>query len=178
MTDTLSARYDSRTITLHWVTVVLVVALWGSAQVIDWFPKGAPRINAQGVHMLLGVILAVVLAWRLSWRLLGGTHLAPIGHPALAFAATWVHRLLYALLVAEVLLGFTNAWVRGSSIFNLFSIPSFAPGDRALVRQVNGYHEIVANTILVVAGLHALAGIAHHVLLKDDTLRRMLRRRA
>ena len=37
--------------------------------------------------------------------------------------------------------------------------------------------ELVANTILVVAGVHALAGLAHHYLWKDDTLRRMAWRR-
>jgi len=37
--------------------------------------------------------------------------------------------------------------------------------------------ELVANTILVVAGVHALAGLAHHYLWKDDTLWRMAWRR-
>ena len=177
MTDTLAARYDPRTVRLHWITAVLVVLLWGSAQIIDWFPKGAPRINAQGVHMTLGVTLAIVLAMRITWRLTQGTRLPQVGSPAMAMAATFAHRLLYVLLVVEILLGLTNAWVRGQSVFNLFAIPAFSPGDRALVKQVNGYHDWVANTILVVAGLHALAGLAHHYWMKDDVLRRMAWRR-
>ena len=41
-------RYDSRTITLHWLTAVLVVGLWTLGETIDFFPKGAPRIAAHG----------------------------------------------------------------------------------------------------------------------------------
>jgi cytochrome b561 len=89
-----------------------------------------------------------------------------------------VHRLPYVLLVIEVLLGVTNAWARGVSRFIVLTIPSFAPGDRALVRRINGVHELVANTILVVAGLHALAALVHHYVWKDDVLRRMLPPRA
>ena len=176
---TLSAQavqteYDKRTIFLHWATAVLVVVLWLTAQVIDWFPEGAPRVNARSFHITLGAILAIVLTYRIVWRRLAGAHLAAIGNPLLARLAEVIHVALYVLLVAEVLLGITNVWVRGDSIWNLFTIPSFAPGDRALRRQINGYHELVANTILVIAGLHALAALVHHYLWKDEVLRRML----
>ena len=62
-------RYDRRTIILHWTTAVLVVALWGSAQVIDWFPRGWPRVDARSVHITMGVTLVAVLIWRVAHRL-------------------------------------------------------------------------------------------------------------
>ncbi|HZQ61451.1 MAG TPA: cytochrome b/b6 domain-containing protein [Casimicrobiaceae bacterium] len=170
-------RYDTRTIILHWITAILVVVLWSSAQVIDWFPQGPARTNMRSVHVALGVLLAIVLVQRIAWRQLAGAQLPAIGHPTLARVAGVVHGVLYLLLVGEVLLGFTNVWVRGDSIFNLFTIPSFAPGDRALRRQINGYHEFVANTILVIVAVHAAAALAHHYLWKDQVLRRMWPRR-
>jgi cytochrome b561 len=172
-----AARYDRTTIVLHWVTAVLVVVLWLSAQVIDVFPRGAPRNNMRSVHMLLGVTLGAVLVWRVGWRLLAGARLPAVGHPLLARVASATHIVLYALLVAEVVFGLCNAWVRGDSVFNLFSIPSFAPGDRALAKQINGVHDWVANTILIVAALHAVGGLVHHYVWKDEVLRRMLPRR-
>lgn len=64
---------------------------------------------------------------------------------------------------------------QGDSIFNnLFGIASFAPRDRALRRQINGYHAFVANTIPVLACMRVLAAPAHHYLWKDEVLRRML----
>jgi cytochrome b561 len=166
-------RYDRRTIVLHWSTAVLVVVLWLSAQVIDLFPQGPARINMRSVHISLGVLLAGVLVYRIAWRRLAGARLPRVTCPALARFATPIHLLLYALLLIEVTLGCVNVWVRGESIYNLFSIPSFAPGDRALRRQINGYHEFVANTILIVAGLHAIAALAHHYLWRDGVLQRM-----
>ncbi|HTQ01657.1 MAG TPA: cytochrome b/b6 domain-containing protein [Casimicrobiaceae bacterium] len=166
-------RYDTRTIVLHWTTALLVVVLWLSAQVIDWFPQGAPRTDMRSVHIALGVVLVVVLVYRIAWRRLMGARLPRLGHPHLARAAAIVHVALYVLLAIEIALGVTNEWVRGDSIFNLFTIPSFAPGDRALRRRINGYHELVANTILVVAGLHAAAGLVHHYVWNDGVLRRM-----
>jgi len=35
-------------------------------------------------------------------------------------------------------------------------------------------HEVLANALVILAGLHALAALAHHWLLKDRTLLRML----
>src|SRR5581483_8767930 len=103
-------RYDTRTIILHWITAILVVVLWSSAQVIDWFPQGPARTNMRSVHVALGVLLAIVLVQRIAWRQLAGAQLPAIGHPTLARVAGVVHGVLYLLLVGEVLLGFTNVW--------------------------------------------------------------------
>ena len=64
--------------------------------------------------------------------------------------------------------------MRGDSIFGLFSVPSIAPGDRALRRLVGGWHETAANLVLILAGLHAAAALFHHWALRDGVLRRML----
>jgi len=69
--------YDRRTIRLHWATAVLVTALWGIAQIIDLFPKGAPKISARSVHIIIGVLLGVVLVIRIVWRSRSGHRLPP-----------------------------------------------------------------------------------------------------
>lgn len=167
-------RYDRTTVILHWATAILVALLWLSAQVIDAFPRGPARVNMRSVHMTMGVLLACVVACRVSWRSLSGARLPPAGSPTQVFLSRGVHLTLYALLIAGVLLGFANAWVRGESWFNLFAIPAFDPSNRLLKRQVNGLHDLAANTILIVAGVHAAAALWHHYVWKDGVLRRML----
>ncbi len=175
-TDT-PARYDARTILLHWTTAGLVVALWALGQTIDWFPKGTLRIGARGTHILLGVVLAAVLVARIRWRLSGGARL-PSAEPAwLGRAAKLGHGLLYLLLVAAVLLGVANVWVRGDNIFNLFTVPAFDPGNKALRHQVGDLHEWAANLLGGLALLHAAAALFHHQVLKDGVLLRMRRLR-
>jgi len=169
--------YDRHTIALHWVTAALVVLLWGSAQIIDYFAKGAPRWNILGVHMTLGVILAIVLLRRVFWRLTAGTRLAQADAGWLGRVAVSTHFLLYGLLIAQVLLGLANAWVRGDHVYTWFVIPAFDPADKALRQTVGELHGLVANIILIVAGLHAAAGLFHHYVLRDGVLRRMWLRR-
>jgi cytochrome b561 len=170
--DPVPAHYDRRTIALHWLTAALVVSLWGLGQTIDWFPKGTPRVLARSTHIALGIALALVLVRRIWWRLAGGVHLRRPGNRAVATAAIVTHRILYLLLVGTVALGIANAWIRGDTLF-LWNIPAFDPGNDALRESVENLHSWAANLLAIVAGLHAVAALLHHAVLKDDTLQRM-----
>lgn len=173
--NTALSRYDRRTISLHWLTAFLVVSAWGMAQIIDFFPRGPIRIDARSVHIMLGAALGIVLVFRLAWRIRGGVRLPPSGR--LDAVARLVHWALYALLVAEVCLGIANTWARGDSLFGLVTLPKLASDDPTLSRRINGIHELVANAILITAGLHAAAALIHHYLLRDGVLLRMLPQR-
>lgn len=166
-------RFDSTTIRLHWLTAILVILLWVSAQVIDYFPKGTPRITMRSIHITLGVTLALVVAYRMWWRRRYGRRLPPASSGAQQFLSHTIHTALYTLLLVELALGFSNAWVRGDSIFTLFTIPAFDPGNAALRDLVENLHGLVANIILSVAGLHAAAALAHHFVWRDGVMRRM-----
>jgi cytochrome b561 len=172
-----AARYDRTTVVLHWVTAALIVLLWLSAQVIDWFPRPG-RVYVRSVHMTMGVMLAAVIVYRVTWRSLAGVRFAPGSNARLEAWARAVHLVLYLLVIAEVFLGLANAWVRGENYFNLFTIPAYDPGNKPLQQQVNAVHNLVAYIILTVAGLHAAAALFHHYVLKDHVLRRMLLLRA
>jgi cytochrome b561 len=171
--DPSARRYDGLTMTLHWLTALLVAEQWVGAHLIDDF-SGFGRILARSVHISFGVVLAALLVWRLSWRGSAGRRLPAADHGLLQVAARATHWALYVLVVGTVLLGITNVWVRGDSIFGLFRIPSFAPGDRDLRRAIDGYHALAANAVLVVAGVHAAAALVHQFLWRDGVLMRML----
>jgi cytochrome b561 len=177
-------RYDTFTILLHWTTAVLVVLLWAIASpdipmtagtsLIDFMPKGQPRIVMRSVHITLGVLLIVVLLIRLSWRASSGQGLPPAGQGHWWAAEKLGHYALYVLLAATLLLGLANVWARGDSIFGLFNVPSFDPNDRALRKTVGNLHRWAANALLTVAGAHAAVALFHHYVLRDGVLRRML----
>lgn len=173
----LPPSYDSRTILLHWITAGIVVALWCLGETIDWFPKGNARIAARGTHICLGATLAIVLCVRVWWRIGGGSRLPAVGTGIMRVLSTVMQYALYALMAGTVVLGVTNAWVRGDNLFNLFVIPAFDPGNKPLRAQVGDLHALFANVLIALAGLHAAAGLAHHFIWKDEVLRRMLPRR-
>jgi len=167
------ARYDTPSIVLHWITAALVVALWCLGQTIDWFPKGSARTAARSIHICLGATLALILCYRIWWRIARGRRLPVAGTGTLFRLSRFVHFALYVVLVAAVLFGIGNAWVRGDNLFDLFTIPAFDPANKALRRQVGDLHALFANTLLGLAAFHAAAGLVHHWIRKDGVLRRM-----
>lgn len=168
--------YDRRTIALHWLTAVLVGVLWSIAQIIDFFPKGSPKIAARSVHIVLGMLLGVILLLRIVWRIRSGSRLPPAQSGVMGCLARIVHVLLYVGLVAVVLLGISNAWARGDSIFGLFRIPTLYASVPQLKPTIEYLHADFANVLATLAVLHSLVALVHQFILRDGVLRRMLPR--
>ncbi len=85
-----------------------------------------------------------------------------------------MHIALYFCMLATVTLGVANAWVRGDNLFYLYKIPAFDGNNKVLQATVEDYHAYAANLLLILAGLHAAAGLVHQYILKVDVLGRML----
>jgi len=172
-----TTRYDRRTISLHWVTAILLLFLWGGAHMIDSFPKGPLRVDARSIHIVTGIGVLVLTMYRLLWRLTGSTQFNDDANMA-TLAAKALHYALYAILIATLALGIFNAWVRGDDLFGFGHIPQFGSYEKAqrheLANSVVGWHRLGANLILVLAAGHALVAIGHFVVLKDKILQRML----
>jgi cytochrome b561 len=166
--------YDSRSVALHWITAFLVLAQWLGAHTIDWFPRGPLRVDARSTHILIGVVLLVIIVFRIVWRLTHAQRPAPVGPKAIRTVAPAVHWALYGVVIAVLAAGVVNVLVRGDSIFGLFKVPAFHPGDKVLRDQVGSIHEVLANILLVVAGLHAVSALIHSWVSRDAVLMRMI----
>lgn len=169
-------RYDHATLFFHWLTAALVIALFASAQVWGFLAKGTPlRHNLQALHISMGILLAVAIVGRLLWRLTQGRRLEAL--PGMAgLAAKAGHILLYALLLAQIVLGFMFRWAQGEAFdfFGLFSVPALMAPNPEWRHTLGGLHENVAWALIILSGLHAVVALAHHWWLKDGVLLRML----
>ena len=170
-------RYDAVTITFHWLTAALVLTLFGTAMAWTYLPRDLGLRWLESVHVSLGIGLAAVLIGRLVWRPTAGRKLAePPGNRAVVLASKLVHFALYGLLIAQVALGFGIEWAggQGLSFFGLFTLPSPFTGDRALAHQFEEIHGVVAWSLIVLAGGHAMAALWHHYGARDGVPRRMI----
>jgi cytochrome b561 len=177
LNDLNTARYDARTVKLHWWVAVTILFMWGGAHAIDWFPKGPLRVDARSVHIVVGGLLLVAIIYRIFWRVTGGVHIKDAVNIQ-TIAAKTLHYALYLAIITTLALGIFNTWVRGDDLFGLGHIPQFGAYDKVarheFANQIVGWHRLGANLILVLAGLHALAAIGHFLVLKDKVLQRML----
>jgi cytochrome b561 len=110
---------------------------------------------------------------RLWWRRNGGVQLPTITTAAMGLAAKIGHQALYTLIAAMVLSGIALVWIRGDNLFNLFVVPAFDPGNKALRHDAKELHGLIANTLLILGGLHGGLAIWHQLVWKDGLLRRM-----
>ncbi len=171
------AGYDRITILLHWLTAVLVVALFALAESWDFLRHGSPlRKELHSIHISLGIVLALVMTVRLGWRATRGRRLPPASAGLMAFAGKAVHHALYLLLAAQIVLGFLWRWAQAEAFmfFGLFPVQFATVKDRALSHTLGDLHDIAAWSIIVLAGLHAVAALMHHYILGDGVLKRML----
>lgn len=174
-------RYGAVLLTIHWLTVVLIVVAWLLGQIKDATPQDWHR-PVQQLHNSAGLIVLLLLAIRLAWRLadpapaLAPSRLGPLAR----WGAHLAHGVLYLLMLAVPVTGIVLVFAGGRAlnIFGLFEIASPWVRDREFAHSVHEVHEWVANGLLILAFLHAVAALVHHWVLRDQTLRRMLPRRA
>ncbi|OLL28409.1 cytochrome B [Burkholderia sp. SRS-W-2-2016] len=168
-------RYTKPAIFFHWLIFLLVALAYLAIEIRG--PRGSDsRAFWTGIHFWAGTLVLGLSILRVLWRLWAGAPQEVENNRLLAFLARGAHLVLYIFIIVQPLLGIlmVNAGGRPVSLawsdisFTLIGADSIA---RPLLKDA---HELLGNVFYWVIGLHALAAIGHHVVLKDRTLRRMI----
>lgn len=89
-----------------------------------------------------------------------------------------MHWALYLFMIAMPILGWLTTSAKGHQVmFYGFDLPLLVQEDKALAKQFQGWHELLGSIGYWLIGLHALAGLYHHYVMRDNTLQRMWRQR-
>jgi cytochrome b561 len=168
-------RYDTTSITLHWLTAALVLAQFALAELWGYAARPTRHLMITA-HMSFGIVLATVLLGRIIWRLTPGHRVRPATTGWAERAAKLVQFLLYMLLVAQVALGFLLRWSGGEAMgfFGLEIPPPFASFSKPVHHLIGEAHNWVGWAIIILAAGHAAAALIHRYVLHDDVLSRML----
>jgi cytochrome b561 len=172
-------RYTGVARLLHWLTVLAVLAI---AAVGLWMTFAEPaeeafKLRLYNIHESLGITLLLVTLLRLFWRWRHPPPPLPADLPVpMRLAAHATHLALYALLLAMPVVGLmaTNAWGFPLTAFGILPIPSPIGPDEALAPRLSWLHAMLALALGGVAAMHIGAALFHHVIRRDDILRRML----
>ena len=168
-------RYDDLAIWLHWLTALLVVALFILSEFWGVVPHPTKTLMV-ATHMSLGILLALVLVVRIVWRLTPGHRVKDANIGLLELASKTVHNGLYVLLAAQMVLGFLTRWTdnKALSFFGLLIPSPIGTFSKAAGDFVDTIHNVNAWIIMVLAAGHVLAALMHHFVLRDDVLLRIL----
>jgi cytochrome b561 len=171
-------RYGWLSIALHWLVLLLLVAVYATIELRGQFPKGSDAREAMKAwHFMLGLSVFVVVWLRLGIQATAGP--VPPVRPEpprwQALAAKLMHVALYAFMIAMPLLGWLllSAEAKPIPFFGLY-LPALTGENKQLADTVKEIHESVGEAGYWLIGLHAAAALFHHYFLRDNTLRRML----
>jgi cytochrome b561 len=86
------------------------------------------------------------------------------------------HGLLYLMMLAVPLAGWIHSNASGYPVVYLgkLPLPNLVERDTALAETWVRIHGSLALVLAIVIGLHVLAALQHHFMVRDNTLRRML----
>jgi cytochrome b561 len=166
-------RYSRPAIALHWIVFVLVAV--GLTAIEIRGPRGSEsRALWTGVHMWCGVLILAAMILRVLWRLYRGAPAAE-NRDFIGLCASGMHWLLYIVLLVQPLLGILMTNASGSPVtlrWTGWTITLI--GEHKDWRPfLHTAHVFIGNALFYLIALHVLAGLWHHFVLRDGTLRKM-----
>ena len=178
-TDSSPSRYARGARRLHWLMALLVLLAYGLILSRGQFERGS--LERQWVvlsHFWVGLVVLALVLPRLWVR---HRHPVPPITPTLARSLETLGRLthyaLYGFLLAQPLLGLFTVWLTIGAVkipASTWALPSPFAVDPELAKSLKGVHVWLGKAFYWVIGLHVLAALWHHLIRRDDTLRRML----
>ena len=174
-------RYGHLSISLHWLMLLLIAAVYFTMEFRGIFPKGSTgRGLMMQAHFMLGLTVFALVWLRLLARLVAPTpKIVPTIPLWQAAPAKLMHLALYLLMIGVPLAGWLILSAKGKAIpFYGLELPALVGKNHDLAEQIEHWHVLAAEAGYWLIGLHALAALFHHYVSRDNTLTRMLPRRS
>jgi cytochrome b561 len=172
-------QYSPTAEMLHWLTALLLAGQFLIGWIMPNIGRGMQPEGLMNLHLSVGTLILVAALARVAWRLFRG---APAPEASLAAwqdrTARMLHVLLYGLLFAMIVTGWSYASMRGwtVTVFGLLSLPALVVQGSAIGRAIGELHSLLGWVLLGAVGLHVGAAFAHFVFWRDRVMQRMLPR--
>ena len=169
-------QWGSLAKTFHWLMAILILSLGCVGLYMADMANSPQKIKIYALHKSIGLTVLALALLRLSWRLRDAR---PRDVPMPAWQAAMahgVHTVLYLMMLVMPLSGwlFNSAAGFPLQYFGLFNLPSLTGGKSDALRAVaHAIHENGWWLLLAIVALHAAGAVKHHIIDRDDTLRRM-----
>ncbi len=170
-------RYGAVAQIFHWATAVLVVAAFvygpGGSEQRVYSPA---RDFDRQLHETLGVTVLAIALLRMVWRVVDAAPDEPPAPSWMRRSSKTVQATIYVLLLMVPLTAILGAWLEGHPLTLLGNVrlnPLLGEA-HSVGSTIASLHTWLGDAILWVAGVHAVAALFHHFVLRDGVLRSML----
>ena len=172
-----SEKYPLPLRILHWLAVAGFTVLFITGPIMVDLDKTDPlRADLFGLHKSFGVIAILLLIARLRVRLRTTLLALPASlQDWETKLAHWVHRGLYALMIATPIVGWADSNLHGKPV-KLFGLPlpKLFPTIEDIGTTPGLIHTVLAYTLLGLVAVHVAAVVKHRYFDKADVLGRMV----
>ncbi len=174
-----AATYGSVTKSFHWLIAALIVTMIPLGIYAAGLPDADPwKPTLFSLHKTMGLFIFFTALARIVWAI---SQPKPAElHPdrkVETFVAALVHWLLYASLIVVPLSG----WIHHAATTGFAPIwwpfgqgLPFVPIDDSIAHTAKALHIIFERVLVLSLLLHIAGALKHHIIDRDDTLRRML----
>jgi len=178
MSDT-EYRLDKITITTHWIIAVAIIGMLVFGLYLENLPRSPGKGSLIQIHKAIGVIVLLVASFRFARRIV-------IGFPPHVFGANYkmydiiISKATYWVLligmIAMPISGMVMSLAGGHDInvFGIVTIPGFEVENESLAAFARNVHAIGSKILIAAIILHLAGAFKHHLIDKDNALRRML----
>jgi cytochrome b561 len=169
-------QYGTTAKVFHWLIVALLLVQYPLGWLMPDIHRNMKPGEGMIFHISIGLVILTLIVLRLAWRL---THpVAPDSSlPAWQrVGAEAMHWLLYALVLATTITGWLFASFRGwpVSFFYLMPMPMLSSGNPDAGKMIDGWHQVMEWSLLVMIGLHVAVALIHLFIYRDRIMQRML----
>ncbi len=170
----MTSRFSVALRLLHWTMAVMVLAMLfiGVAMVASL----ADYHRLVAIHRPLGILILGLVALRLGNRVIHPAPPLPSDMPGiLRFAAHASHVLLYTLMLALPLIGWTMLSAAGNPIalIGAWHLPPILPPSDSLHARLRSMHTVLAFLLFATVLVHLAAALMHALIFRDGVFQSM-----
>jgi len=165
---------------LHWIIAACILVIIPVGVMMNRVEPGPTQNMLYDLHRSLGFLVLVLVILRIGVRMTWGAPAPYVGLTRFErVASSIVHFLLYALLLAMPIVGWTMTSAFGATItvFGLFTLPHLVGRDEDLFRLLQTAHMAGAIAMAALVLLHVAGALMHTFVKRDLVLWRMLPRK-
>lgn len=182
MTKSKHAQYSQLAKWLHWSMASLIIGqyvLIKLAEQAEHYNQIVKQLGLIANHKSLGITILLLAVVRLIYRIKHTPPELPSTMPTWQIVVSnATHCLLYFFLFMLPISGWMMSSANAYSVswFNLIALPDFIGPDEQNAYWLKLIHEWLATALAAIAFLHILAALKHHIIDKDNVLRKMFSR--